>query len=56
MTSIEFRRLQEGVANLLIAKNEIAKATYAIYQSHIEAGFTKKEAMELTKHLIKGDE
>ena len=55
MTSIEFRKLQESVANILVVKDEIAKATYGIYQALIKEGFTKKEAMELTKHLIKGE-
>ena len=56
MKAVDFRKLQEAVANMVIIKDEIAKATYALYTAHIEAGFTKKEAMELTKHLIKTGE
>lgn len=51
----EFRKTQEAVANIGIIKDEIAKASYSIYKAFIKQGFTKKEAMELTKHLIKGE-
>jgi len=56
MKAVDFRKLQEGVADMIIAKDEIAKATYGLYAAHIKAGFTKKEAMEITKHMIKTGE
>lgn len=55
MTAVEFRKLQEAVANIDLIKDEIAKASYSLYKAFIKEGFTKKEAMELTKHLIKGE-
>lgn len=56
MKAVDSRKLQEGVADLILSIDEITKASYAIYKSHIKAGFTKKEAMVLTKHLIKPGE
>ena len=56
MKAIDARRLQEGVSDLILSIDEITKASYAVYKSHINAGFTKKQAMELTKYLIKPGE
>lgn len=51
---IEFRKMQEAIANLLRVKDEYAKGLFAIYEAYQEAGFTKKESMELLKTFMTG--
>jgi hypothetical protein len=51
---IEFRKMQEAVANLIRVKDEYARGLFAIYSAYQEAGFTKKESMELLKAFITG--
>ena len=51
---IEFRKMQEAVSTLLAVKNEYAKALYEMYIAYTNAGFSKKEAMELVKTFMLG--
>jgi len=53
MTDVQFRQMQEAVANLLKVKDEMAKGLYEMYKAYQEAGFKKKEAMELLKTILK---
>lgn len=50
---IEFRKMQEAIANLLRVKDEYARGLFALYRSYQEAGFTQLEALELLKAMLK---
>jgi len=53
MTDVQFRIMQEAVANLLKVKDEMAKGLFEMYKAYQKAGFKKKEAMELLKTILK---
>lgn len=53
MNDIEFRKMQEAVANIIKIKDEYAKGLFELYEAYQKAGFKKEEAMQLLLSLIK---
>lgn len=53
MNDVEFRRMQEAVANIIKIKDEYAKDLFELYEAYKKAGFTKEEAMQLLISFIK---
>ena len=51
---VKMRKEQEGLANLINfgMHKEMAKLNKAIYDAHIEVGFSAEQAMELIKVMI----
>jgi hypothetical protein len=47
MYDIEYRKIQEAIANLLNVKDEIAKGAYGLFKAYTEAGFTEEQAIKL---------
>ena len=54
MNDVEFRKMQEAVANMLKCKDEYAKGVFGIYKAFVVAGFTRREAMDLVKATLLG--
>lgn len=56
---IEFRKIQEGIANFLKYSDEIAKMSKAFFNSYKKQGFTDEQALKLcsdmTRSIIKGE-
>ena len=52
MDDVEFRKMQEAVANLLAVKDEMAKGFFEMYVAYQKAGFTKEEALDLVKRIL----
>ena len=55
MNDIEFRKIQEAMANLLKTKNEIAEGTYSMFQAYKKAGFKEKQALKLIIAMLFGN-
>ena len=52
---IEMRKAHESLANMLSfgMPKELAKINKAVYDAHVEAGFTEEQAMEIVKEIIR---
>ena len=47
MYDIEYRKIQEAIANLLQVKDEIAQGAYGLFEAYKNAGFTEEQALKL---------
>jgi len=53
MYDIEYRKIQEAIANLLQVKDEIAQGAYGLFEAYKNAGFTEEQALKLViSHLF----
>ena len=52
--SIQARKMQKAVANLLAVSGEFAKAVYGLYKSFKAAGFSEEQALHLIGKFMSG--
>lgn len=52
--SIEARKMQEAVANMLAMSSEYAKGVYGLYKSFRVAGFNEGQALYLIGRFMSG--